>query len=135
MLLLSAPLVLVTPLVSDDLQPVNKSSNSWACPEYGLDFYGNDITYYENIPTWQECGKEKLMEIIHQDIKKINERLDGNWPSPGRLCYVHKFCSHWTWVHPRSGAQNPRRCLLKNGDGGAHNDGTVISGEESCKSC
>ena len=21
--------------------------------------------YYENIPTWQECGKEILMEIIH----------------------------------------------------------------------
>merc|ERR1712037_701308 len=86
-LLLAAPLVLATPLASEDLQPANKSSNSWACPEYGLDFYGNDITYYENIPTWQECG------------------------------------SLWTWVHPRSGSDHPRRCFLKNRDGGAHNDG------------
>ena len=58
--LLAASLVLATPLASEDLQPANKSSNSWACPEYGLDFYGNDITYYEDIPTWQECGKESL---------------------------------------------------------------------------
>merc|ERR1719507_2596746 len=90
-LLLAAPLVLATPLVSEDLQPANKSTNSWACPEYGLDFYGNDITYYENTPTWQECG---------------------------RLCHVHKFCSHWTWNHPRS-AFTPRRCWLESGDGGA----------------
>merc|ERR1712045_506532 len=105
-LLLAAPLVIATPLASEDLQPANKSSNSWACPEYGLDFYGNDITYYEDIPTWQECG---------------------------RLCYVHKFCSHWSWAHPRS--DHPRRCFLKNGDGGARNDGSLISGEESCKTC
>ena len=58
-LLLAAPLVSATPLdlASEDLQPSNKSSTSWACPEYGLGFYGFEITQYENIPSWQECGK------------------------------------------------------------------------------
>ena len=67
MLLLSAPLVLATPLglASEDLQPANKSSTYWACPEYGLNFWsvGNDITHYENINSWQECGK--LASTIH----------------------------------------------------------------------
>ena len=56
-LLLAAPLVFAIPLASEDLQPANKSSNSLACPEYGLSWYGHDITYYENVPTWQMCGK------------------------------------------------------------------------------
>merc|ERR1712126_41091 len=85
----------------------NKSSTSWACPEYGLDFHGSDITHYENIHSWQECG---------------------------RLCHVHKTCSHWKWDHPRS-TYRPRRCFLKSGDGGATNNGNGISGEESCYTC
>ena len=58
-LLLAAPLVSATPLdlASEDLQPSNKSSTSWACPEYGLDFYSSPITVYSNILSWQECGK------------------------------------------------------------------------------
>ena len=59
-LLLAAPLPLV-------MATPHKSSNSWACPEYGLDFLGSDITHYENIPSWQECGKESLQI-----------RIDGN---------------------------------------------------------
>ena len=61
-LLLAAPLVSATPLdlASEDLQPSNKSSTSWACPEYGLNFDGHDITHYENINSWQECGKGSL---------------------------------------------------------------------------
>merc|ERR1712037_353809 len=107
-LLLAAPLVLSTPLglASEDLQPANKSSTSWACPEYGLDFYSSPITVYSNILSWQECG---------------------------RLCHVHKTCSHWTWGHPRS--NEPKRCGLKSGDGGAANNGNYISGEESCYTC
>merc|ERR1712001_521241 len=94
-LLLVSPLVLATPLASEDLQPANKSSTSWACPEYGLAFDGNDITIYDNIPSWQECG---------------------------RLCNVHKTCSHWTWSCPRP-TYFPRTCWLKSGDGGAENNG------------
>ena len=58
-LLLAAPLVLATPLdlASEDLQPANKSSTYWACPENGLGFWGYDITHYDNINSWQECGK------------------------------------------------------------------------------
>merc|ERR1712010_85356 len=106
-LLLAASLVSATPLASEDLQPANKSSTSWACPEYALDLSGHDITQYENIPSWQECG---------------------------RLCHVHKTCSHWTWNHPRS-TYVPWRCLLKSGDGGSYNNGNGISGAESCYTC
>ena len=58
-LLLAASLVSATPLglASEDLQLANKSSTSWACPEYALGFYGDDITKYNDIPSWQECGK------------------------------------------------------------------------------
>ena len=61
-LLLAAPLVLSTPLglASEDLQPANKSTTYWACPENGLGFWGYDITHYDNINSWQECGKENL---------------------------------------------------------------------------
>merc|ERR1719500_983635 len=109
LLLAASSLVLATPLglASEDLQPANKSTTYWACPEYGLDFYGNDITHYENINSWQECG---------------------------RRCHVHKTCSHWSWDHPRSGRW-PKRCWLKSGDGGAENNGRVISGQESCFTC
>merc|ERR1711934_125894 len=107
MLLLVASLVSATPLASEDLQPANKSSHSWACPEYVLAFKGNDITYYDNIPSWQECG---------------------------RLCHVHKTCSHWEWMHTRS-TYHAWRCLLKSGDGGAAHDSNSMSGEESCYTC
>merc|ERR1711934_646424 len=111
-LLLAAPLVSATPLdlasdlASEELQPSNKSSAYWACPEYSLAFHGNDITQYQNIHSWQECG---------------------------RLCHVHKTCSHWTWDHARS--DHPNKCWLKSGDGGAANDGYNISGQESCYTC
>merc|ERR1719278_948947 len=95
-LLLAASLV----MASKDLQPANKSSTSWACPEYALGFNGFDITYNDNIPSWQECG---------------------------RLCHVHKTCSHWEWNHPRS-HYVPRRCWLKTGDGGAGYFVDTISG-------
>ena len=26
------------------------------CPEYGMDFAGNDVYRLENVPTWHECG-------------------------------------------------------------------------------
>merc|ERR1719350_791671 len=99
-LLLAASLVSATPLASEDLQPANKSSNSWACPEYGLVFNNIGITLYDNIPSWQECG---------------------------RLCHVHKTCSHWSWSYPRS-TYYPRRCWLKGSEAGAENDGDFISG-------
>merc|ERR1719500_242551 len=109
-LLLAAPLVLATPLglASEDLQPANMSSTYWACPEYGLGYYGFDITQYENIDSWQECG---------------------------RICHEHKTCSHWTWAHPRSELPHPKRCWLKSGDGGAGSDGSKVSGAESCYTC
>merc|ERR1712210_93444 len=105
-LLLAASLVSATPLglASEDLKPANKSSSSWACPEYGLAFWSPAITFYDNIPSWQECGS---------------------------LCHVNELCSHWTWNHPRSFG-TPRRCWLFSGDGGAHNDGNCISGGDSC---
>ena len=61
-LLLAASLVSATPLglASEDLQPANKSSTYWACPEYGLNFVGYDITHYENINSWQECGERSF---------------------------------------------------------------------------
>ena len=67
-LLLATSLVSATPLglASEDLQPANKSSTYWACPEYGLNFEGHDITHYDNIPTWQECGKGSLQIIDKQ---------------------------------------------------------------------
>ena len=68
-LLLAAPLVLATPLglASEDLQPANMSSTYWACPEYGLGYYGFDITQYENIDSWQECGKGSLQIRIDEN--------------------------------------------------------------------
>merc|ERR1719341_1460905 len=106
-LLLAASLVSATPLLaSEDLQPANKSSTSWACPEYGLAIGGSDITSYDNIPSWTECG---------------------------RLCHVHKTCSHWTWGHTRS-PYYARMCFLKSGEGRVEIDdltGEAISGEES----
>merc|ERR1719341_1914159 len=103
LLLLAAPLASATPLVSGDLQPANKSSTDWACPEYGLDFHLYDITHYDNINSWQECG---------------------------RICHEHKTCSHWSWDHPRSD-RSSKKCHLKNGDGDARKDGSFISGQES----
>ena len=44
-------------LTSGSPQPANKSSTSWSCPEYAVDFIHGDITHYDNIATWQECGK------------------------------------------------------------------------------
>ena len=60
--LLLATLASATPLAPGDLQqqeqqPANRSSTSWACPEYALGFDGDDITHYNNIPSWEECGK------------------------------------------------------------------------------
>ena len=78
-LLLAASLASATPLLasdlasdlapllaSEDLQPANKSTTYWACPEYGLGYYGFDITQYENIDSWQECGKGSLQIIIDE---------------------------------------------------------------------
>merc|ERR1719350_2613593 len=110
-LLLAASLVSATPLLaSEDLQPANKSSTSWACPEYRVDFnpgVGNDITYYDNIPSWQECG---------------------------RLCHVHKTCNNWVWAPPRA-EDIHMRCWLKAGDGNAVINGNRIGGDESCYTC
>jgi len=104
-LLLAASLVSATPLLaSEDLQPANKSSTYWACPEYGFNFGGYDITHYDNIHSWQECGA---------------------------LCHAHKTCTHWVWNYPRS-SYGPWTCWMKSGDGGAENNGGFISGEESC---
>ena len=71
-LLLAASLVSATPLLasdlaSEDLQPANKSTTYWACPEYGLGYYGFDITQYENIDSWQECGKGSLQIRIDEN--------------------------------------------------------------------
>merc|ERR1712226_492651 len=92
------------------LKPANKSSTSWACPEYGWDFVGADITAYADIMSWQECG---------------------------RICHEHKTCSHWTWTIPNyPRPENERNvCLLKNGEGSGHFSGAGISGQEWCVSC
>ena len=62
--LLLAPLASATPLAPGDLQqqqqeqqPANRSSTSWACPEYALNLFGHDIIHIDKIPSWQECGK------------------------------------------------------------------------------
>merc|ERR1712126_49607 len=94
-------------LAATSPQPANKSSTSWACPEYGLDFDGSDITHYDNIANWQNCA---------------------------RLCHMSKTCSHWSWDYPRS-TVTPNRCYLKSGDSGATYSGNTISGEESCNCC
>ena len=72
LMLTSSLLASGSALASLDLQPANSSTHSlshpihptsWDCPEYGLNIYGNDITSYSNISSWQECGK--LASTIH----------------------------------------------------------------------
>merc|ERR1712037_33901 len=115
LMLTSSLLASGSALASSDLQPANSSTHSlshpihptsWDCPEYGLNIYGNDITSYSNISSWQECG---------------------------RLCYAHETCSHWSWTIPRCpGCSNAKRCWLHNSDGGIEYDGDHITGAKSC---
>merc|ERR1711973_157794 len=90
-----------TTLTSEDPKSANKSSTSWQCPEYAYNFNGNDITVYQGISTWQECGD---------------------------LCHKHKACSHWTWNVPRASSHHaPYLCYLKYSDHGHAFDGQTIS--------
>ena len=33
------------------------SRATWNCPEYGMAFSGNDLAFFEEIPSWEECGE------------------------------------------------------------------------------
>merc|ERR1711928_36691 len=77
---------------------------SWNCPEYGMAFNGNDLAFFEEIPSWEECGM---------------------------LCNEEPGCTHWEWTVPIA-EFNARICYLKTSDGGAARWIDGIVGDTSC---
>eukprot|EP00092_Neocalanus_flemingeri_P088287 GFUD01111540.1.p1 GENE.GFUD01111540.1~~GFUD01111540.1.p1 ORF type:complete len:117 (-),score=15.46 GFUD01111540.1:192-542(-) len=92
------------------------STIAWRCPEYSLDFKGNDITAVSGVQSWDECASH---------------------------CYENLACSHWTWGVPngekrreternRSPGYYNNRCYLKDSDIGGRRAGGFISGSVAC---
>jgi hypothetical protein len=48
----------------------NVTSQTWSCPVYGLDFYGNDLEKVMYVSSWEDCGY---------------------------MCHLDPNCLFWTW--------------------------------------
>ena len=47
------------------------SRESWNCPEYGMAFSGNDLAFFEEIPSWEECGEYFLYFFVFLSALKM----------------------------------------------------------------
>merc|ERR1719228_1250225 len=84
----------------------NETRSSWACPEFSLNFIGNNIEDIFNVYSWEHCGE---------------------------LCHQSKTCAFWVWHPPRLADSVWRNvCILKSSDSGARNVDGIMAGRENC---
>jgi hypothetical protein len=85
---------------------MTRTSEDWPCPEHAFSFAGFDIGTFDNIPSWQECGRLSILSTFSD-----NRFL-------GRICQDESDCDFWTWDVP-NGEYYPSRCWLKSVQTGA----------------
>ena len=73
------------------------------CAEFGVDYYGSDITSVGSVSTWQDCA---------------------------RHCQNLPKCQYWTWTFVVE-SYYYKRCYLKTSNNGRRR-GNTISGKFDC---
>merc|ERR1711872_1088912 len=87
--------------------------SAWNCPEYSVDFRGNDFQCFKEVESWETCGE---------------------------LCLGDTKCTHWSWHHRNfpDPAQQLLCCLKESLDPenadmvNAVQDCGMVSGLKSC---
>jgi len=79
------------------------SAPKMTCPLNNVDFSGNDLACFDDVSSWQDCGK-----LCHE----------MTLPEP---------CQFWTWF---DGFKHG--CCMKSSDSGLTNRDKHISGDSNC---
>ena len=90
------------------------------CPEYWINFRGNDLYQVSRVLSWESCGKLNNISII----TTYNSDL-------GESCRADPQCTHWTWDH-LSHPFTPQRCWLKHSSAPWNDD--YVNPEAECGS-
>ena len=101
------------------------SGEAYNCPEYGLDFGGNDINDVPygipSVNSWNDCGKDQLLSKTSMEPATISLSL-----SAGQICQLVSDCRFWSWYGPG------RYCYLKYSDNGVRQLNGQYSGAKGC---
>lgn len=94
---------------------------NYFCPEYDVDFVGNDIAYAAGTNSWQSCGEFSFFTYSNSTMVLKCPKILGD------ICkFTVENCKVWTW--DREAAM----CLLKSSDSGYQRRNGTVSGEVCC---